>query len=220
MNAEFKRFIPPGHLGPAGAAFYEEVLSTYHVDDVVGRQLLIQAAEAVDRLAAARDLLARDGIVAYDGSGNLRVHPAVRIEKDANQTLRVALRQLRLDIEPPHLVGTLDREGRSHKSPLALKIRLLADLRELFGERRTMSTAEILAGLQAKENAPWGNSGGQPLTACELASMLREFGISSKKVKIAGRGLQGYRREFFESAWRRHLQKNFDAGGTSATARI
>lgn len=92
-----------------------------------------------------------------------------------------------------------------------LGIRLLADLRTIFGDREAMATQGIIEALIAGENcgldvdAPWAEFNGKPINVRQLANMLRPYGVSSTKVKIDGRPLQGYRREDLWDAWRRYL---------------
>jgi hypothetical protein len=94
---------------------------------------------------------------------------------------------------------------------VSLGVRLLADLRMIFAEANALSTETILArlcdgerhGLEA--DAPWNELHGKPLSVRGLASMLKKYGVTSVKVKIEGRALQGYRREHLWDAWARYL---------------
>lgn len=94
---------------------------------------------------------------------------------------------------------------------VTLGIRLLADLRSVFGDTDALHTATILErlcngqvyGLDA--DAPWGDLRGKPLNERSLASMLKRYDIHSMKVKVGGQALQGYRREHLHDAWERYL---------------
>jgi hypothetical protein len=96
-------------------------------------------------------------------------------------------------------------------SRVSLGVRLLADLRIIFGAADALTTEDILsklcsgteAGLDA--DAPWNELHGKPLGVRGLASMLKRYGVGSQKVKVAGRALQGYRREHLWDAWTRYL---------------
>jgi len=94
---------------------------------------------------------------------------------------------------------------------VTLGVRLLADLRTIFGEADTLHTETILERLHNADrygldsDAPWGDLHGKPLGERGLASMLKKYGISSMKVKIHGNSLQGYRREHLWDAWERYL---------------
>jgi hypothetical protein len=94
---------------------------------------------------------------------------------------------------------------------VSLTIRLLSDTRIIFGDADALHTETILErlthgdehGLDA--DAPWAELHGRPLGVRGLASMLKEHGVKPVKVKIAGRSLQGYRREHLWDSWMRYL---------------
>jgi P27 family predicted phage terminase small subunit len=60
------------------------------------------ACEAHDRMSQARDLLAREGITITTRHGEVRVHPAIAVERDARTAFVRAIRELGLapDDEP------------------------------------------------------------------------------------------------------------------------
>jgi hypothetical protein len=88
----------------------------------------------------------------------------------------------------------------------SLGIRLLADLRLIFGDRDAMSSADILASLLAIEEAPWGELvAGRPLNQRGLARRLGEYGIKSRTVRIGTATPKGYLREDLWDAWMRYL---------------
>jgi hypothetical protein len=101
-----------------------------------------------------------------------------------------------------------------------LGVRLLGDLRTVFANEDAMHTETILerladgeeSGLEA--DSPWGDLRGKPINSRQLAEMLRPYGVSSLKVKINGRALQGYRRADLHDAWARYLPSG------SATAEL
>lgn len=88
----------------------------------------------------------------------------------------------------------------------SLGIRLLADLRAVFGDRDAMATADIIEALCALDEAPWADiNGGKPINARGLANRLKPYGISSRTVRIGNDTPKGYRREDLSDAWRRYL---------------
>jgi hypothetical protein len=91
----------------------------------------------------------------------------------------------------------------------SLGVRLLSDLRVIFGDNDAMHTATILeklvAGNDLEPDAPWSDLKGKPLAVRGLASMLKPYGIHSQKVNVGGNSLQGYRREHLWDAWERYL---------------
>jgi hypothetical protein len=91
----------------------------------------------------------------------------------------------------------------------SLGLRLLADLRTIFGEAQTLHTETIITRLcdaeQLDSDAPWSSLRGNPIDGRVLARMLKPYGIKSQKVNIDGRSLQGYRRESLWDPWERYL---------------
>ncbi|HXI86916.1 MAG TPA: DUF3631 domain-containing protein [Parvularculaceae bacterium] len=99
----------------------------------------------------------------------------------------------------------------AEERPASLGIRLLSDLKIIFGTEAAMPTKTILERLRDPESsglasdAPWGELHGEGLSALKLAKILGAYGVKSKKVKIGGKPLQGYRRESLWDAWQRYL---------------
>jgi hypothetical protein len=94
---------------------------------------------------------------------------------------------------------------------MSLGIRLLGDLRVIFGDADALHTEAIIERLCDGEehglgaDAPWGELHGKPIGKRGLASMLRKYSVSPQKVTVGGRSLQGYRREHLWDAWQRYL---------------
>jgi Protein of unknown function (DUF3631) len=109
----------------------------------------------------------------------------------------------------------------------SLGVRLLADLRDVFGDRDAMSTEAILSALHNMEEAPWADLRGKPLNARGLASRLHEYGVRSRDVRIqedatfgmtTERVLKGYRREDLHDVWARYVPVSpAEKSATSAT---
>jgi 5S rRNA maturation endonuclease (ribonuclease M5) len=66
----------------------------------------------------------------------------------------------------------------------SLNIRLLADLRTVFGAKEQMATKEILAALCALEDAPWSDLKGKPLSDNQLARRLKQYEVKSKGIRV------------------------------------
>jgi uncharacterized protein DUF3631 len=96
-------------------------------------------------------------------------------------------------------------------------IRLLADLRTVFGEADAMHGATILDALHQMDEAPWADWYGRPLNARDLAKVLKPYGVSSVDVKQDGINRKGYRREQLHDAWSRYLPVSLGESATSAT---
>jgi hypothetical protein len=88
----------------------------------------------------------------------------------------------------------------------SLGIRLLGDLRTIFGERDAMSTEGILTALHTLDEAPWGEIvAGKPLNSRGLSRRLNTYGVKSTTVRIDGPPAKGYKREDLWDAWSRYL---------------
>ncbi len=87
----------------------------------------------------------------------------------------------------------------------SLGVRLLADLRLVFGEHDSLFTETILETLIALDESPWGDLRGKPLNALRLAAYLRPYSVSSRQVRIGDRTMKGYRAEDLHDPWGRYL---------------
>jgi Protein of unknown function (DUF3631) len=88
-------------------------------------------------------------------------------------------------------------------------VQLLADIRDVFGDKDRVTTTDLLEGLHRLEESPWVEWFGKPLTARSLSRLLKPYGIKSRTIKLDthrdGTSAKGFRREQFESAWARYL---------------
>lgn len=92
-----------------------------------------------------------------------------------------------------------------------LSMRLLADLRDVFGDATTLHTSTILERLHGIEDAPWANFFGSPLDARGLSRRLKPYGITPKDVREGGgSNRKGYSREQFWDTWQRYLPATRD----------
>lgn len=84
---------------------------------------------------------------------------------------------------------------------------LLADLFELFDRERSevLTTRAILEALNDREDRPWPEWGGKPLSAHGLSKLLRQFGIRPHTVRFGGDTAKGYKREQFAEPWERYV---------------
>ena len=100
----------------------------------------------------------------------------------------------------------------------SLNVRLLADIRHLFGERDAMSTEAIVKALVAMEETPWGDLRGKPIDARGIANRLIIYGIKPKVVRVGEHTPRGYAREDLHDAWVRYLPSLAIEGATPATS--
>jgi hypothetical protein len=86
-------------------------------------------------------------------------------------------------------------------------VRLLGDLREVFGNEDALYTTTILDRLHKLEDAPWADWYGRPLSTRDLAKLLRPYQVRSKSVREHGTGasLKGYTRADLHDAWQRYV---------------
>lgn len=86
-------------------------------------------------------------------------------------------------------------------------IRLLADLRAVFGIEERLPSAEVLRLLNGIDSAPWSTwHRGGPLTSHGLARLLRPFGITPRNLRVpSGSVSKGYSREDLQDAFGRYL---------------
>jgi hypothetical protein len=82
--------------------------------------------------------------------------------------------------------------------------RLLRDLKDVFGERDKMFTADILTGLKSIEEAPWGAI---DLTALQLSRMLKPYGVKPAQVRIGSKTTKGYEAAGLQDAWTRYVAR-------------
>ena len=121
-----------------------------------------------------------------------------------------------------------DWPARARKAAIALTAeddtdttlgaRLLADLRDVFGDDDRLHGETILGALQKIGEAPWGDYFGRPLNARDLARLLKPYGVSAADVKIEGVTKRGYRREHLHDPWTRYLPPAQEGSATSATS--
>jgi hypothetical protein len=108
-----------------------------------------------------------------------------------------------------------DSKAGSH----SLGIRLLADLRVVFGEHDQRPTEFILSELNKLEESPWGDLGGKSLDARGLSQRLGKYGIKPTTVRIGAQTPKGYRRTDLHDAWVRYLGPAAEGCATSATSK-
>lgn len=107
--------------------------------------------------------------------------------------------------------------AQSKQSTPSLGVRLLGDLRVVFGGADKMATDAILKALAAMDEAPWADLRGKPLDARGLAARLKPYGIQSKKLRMGAATCQGYERADLADTWARYLSLPAVEGGTSGT---
>jgi hypothetical protein len=102
----------------------------------------------------------------------------------------------------------------------SLGIRLLADLRTVFGDETEMHSKAILAALVALPESPWADMRGKPLDERGLAHRLRQYAVRPKVIKIGTHTPRGYAKADLIDAWSRYLAPLSATSETSATTQV
>ena len=113
--------------------------------------------------------------------------------------------------------------GTGSADSTELCIRLLADIRSIFKEKNEdkLQTEILLGSLMALSESPWRehNRNGSPITARQLADLLRDFGIGSRDIHTGTgkdrKSLMGYVKGDFKDAWERYLPAESNAPTSS-----
>jgi hypothetical protein len=101
----------------------------------------------------------------------------------------------------------------------SLGVRLLGDLKSVFGERDRMFTEDVLAALVGLDEAPWSDLRGKPLDARGLAFRLGKYGVHPRLVRDADQVFRGYTRADLADSWSRYVTA-VEANPLSETERL
>ena len=93
----------------------------------------------------------------------------------------------------------------ANESSPSLGIKLLWDLKKVFGDQSQMFTDDILEALTAMEESPWSNIKGEPLDARGLAYRLKQYGAQSRQIRIGFNTRKGYAASDLWDAWQRYV---------------
>jgi len=88
----------------------------------------------------------------------------------------------------------------------SLHVQLLSDIRGVFEERDLdrLSSAELVAYLNAIEESPWGDYKNKPLDPRRLGWLLKPFGVKPTKTRDGDSTSRHYQRWAFDDAWARY----------------
>jgi hypothetical protein len=106
----------------------------------------------------------------------------------------------------------------SKRETPSLGIRLLSDLRHVFGDDDYISTEQIISKLTNMDEAPWADIGGKSMDSRSLANRLRRYDIKSRNVRIGTSIAKGYSRADLHEVWKRYLPPPAHGSATSATS--
>jgi len=97
--------------------------------------------------------------------------------------------------------------ARADEPDINIRIRLLHDMRDVFGENQRISSKEAVARLGADADAVWSSWGrsGKPINQSQLAKQLVNFGVTPRVQRNDDdTRLRGYDRAHFEDLWERY----------------
>lgn len=104
------------------------------------------------------------------------------------------------------------------EAPISVGMRLLADIREVFGSDDHLHTGDLLKRLQGLEDAPWSDWYGSPLTPKALAKLLIPYRVGPQQRRVRGEKSRGYFRSDFTDTWARYVDVGTPGTGTSGTS--
>jgi hypothetical protein len=95
---------PPRPLGRHGHSLWDAVMAEYRIEDIGGRELLAQAASALDRAELLAEAIARDGATFFL-KGVPKSHPAIKDELQNRAFVVKTLERLGISVEAVKAVG-------------------------------------------------------------------------------------------------------------------
>ena len=102
----------------------------------------------------------------------------------------------------------------TEQGTMSLSAELLAGIREIFDTKGIdrITTSDMLDALTENDEAPWRTYyRGNPINARQLGKRLKEYGISSKDLKLSpGYVRKGFDRAQFEDSFQRYLTSSQD----------
>jgi Protein of unknown function (DUF3631) len=84
-------------------------------------------------------------------------------------------------------------------------VKLLLDLRAVFGDEPSMSSEAIIEALCALDESPWADIRGKALDARSLSRRLGKYDVKPKLIRNGERVFRGYERAELMDTWSRYL---------------
>ncbi len=100
---------------------------------------------------------------------------------------------------------------------------LLRDIQKIFEEKEAdrISSKVLIESLCHDHERPWSNyHNDKPISAHQLAELLREYGIQSKSVRIGSETPKGFMKSQFEEAFVRYLSPEVENSATTPQCSI
>ena len=96
-------------------------------------------------------------------------------------------------------------------------IELFAHIQEAFKQAQKIHLTELVRRLRDREDSPWNDLKGKPLTTSMLRERLKPYGIKATQKKISGVNLNGSSRTDFHDSWKRLLVPPISTASTAST---
>jgi Protein of unknown function (DUF3631) len=87
----------------------------------------------------------------------------------------------------------------------SLGVRLLTDLRTIFGDAEQLQTNFVLERLIALDESPWADMRGKPLDARRLSKLLKEYDVKPRQLRSGDSQWRGYLAADLLEPWLRYL---------------
>lgn len=93
------------------------------------------------------------------------------------------------------------------ETPISVGIQLLADIKAVMGSESYVSTQSLLERLCALDSGTWADWYGKPLTAKELAKLLKPYGVKPtlSRPVAGGDPVRGYAAQDLRDPWHRYV---------------
>ena len=88
----------PSHLREDAASFFVSMRQAYDIEGPASVEILTRAAECIDRIAAARTSIVKDGAIIENQYGVAKINPACVLEKAARDGFFAAMRLLGINM--------------------------------------------------------------------------------------------------------------------------
>ena len=243
LNAGHRRGAFTGRCVARGSVVHTEETPAYAAvalaglgwlpDTLLSRSVIIRmqrrrAADRVEqfrrRLHAAEGFEIRDKITVWAEDVSPRINwpdlPPEIADRDADvwESLVAAADAIGSDWPRRARVAAVTLVTQSKEVEPSLGIRLLTDVRQVFGDAEDMSSKSLLQALHGIAESPWADLKGKPLDERGLAQRLRQYGVKSKTVRQGTTTIKGYTCSDFLDVWSRYVPLPAATNVTSVTS--
>jgi hypothetical protein len=194
---------------------------------MAGAALLDEVHAVVTRFVAFPTAKAADAVILWTAATHMQAKLEFATRLVVKSPVKRCGKSRLLDVlaplvRNPLLTSDISEAAQALSAPdgaaeTSFAMRLLSDLRDVFGTADKLHGETVLDRLHGIDEAPWANYYGRPLNARDLAALLRPFGVSSADVKIGGVNKRGYYRASLHEAWTHYLPPAPEGSATSAT---